>query len=244
MFPTISVGPLVFPTAGLLILLGAYASLNVVERSARLLGQDAARLSNLALTALAAGFIGARLAFVVQYWPAFQRDPLGIVWPLNSGFNVWGGLIAAAAAALFYGRFHQLRPLPALDALIPGLLTGLLFISLADFLGGPGFGKLTSLPWGITQFGVRRHPVQLYELFTGGLALLAWWRLRRDRLPDGQRLYLATALYSGGRLFVDAFRENAWLADSGIHLLQVVSLVVMLAAMWLLGQTMSRSADR
>ena len=42
--------------------------------------------------------------------------------------------------------------------------------------------------------------------------------------------------HSGGRLFVDAFRENAWLADNGVHLLQVVALVVMLAAMWLLGR--------
>ncbi|MCA9968957.1 MAG: prolipoprotein diacylglyceryl transferase, partial [Anaerolineales bacterium] len=135
-----------------------------------------------------------------------------------------------------YGRYHQLPPLATLDALIPGLITGLVILSLADFVGGPGFGKLTSMPWGITQFGVRRHPVQLYEILVGGLALLVWWQLRGDALRPGQRFYLVTALYSGGRLFVDAFRENAWLADNGVHLLQVVALVVMLAAMWLLGR--------
>lgn len=49
-------------------------------------------------------------------------------------------------------------------------------------MGGPGYGVLTAVPWGMTQFGVRRHPVQLYELVVGGLALLAWWRAsRRER---------------------------------------------------------------
>ncbi|MCB9008830.1 MAG: prolipoprotein diacylglyceryl transferase [Ardenticatenaceae bacterium] len=82
------------------------------------------------------------------------------VWRLRR--FLWTGQAAGALAAL--------------DALLPGVVFGLMMASLADFGGGPGFGSLTAVPWGVTQYGVRRHPVQLYELFVGALALLAWWR--------------------------------------------------------------------
>ncbi len=236
MFPTLQIGPLSFPTVGLVYILGAYVALSLNERAARWLKQDAARLYNLSGLLLLAYFVGARLTFVAIYWPVFRQDLLSIVWPLNSGYNLWGGLVIMLATGIFYGRFHQLKPWPTLDVLAPGLLLMLMVISLADFLGGPGFGKLTNMPWGITQFGVRRHPVQIYEVLVALLALAGWWYLHRHRLFDGQLFLLSVAFYSGGRLFIDAYRENAWLADNGIHLLQVVCLVLMLVSLYLLGQ--------
>ncbi len=112
-----------------------------------------------------------------------------------------------------------------MDALAPIIITGLILISLADFLGGPGFGTATNLPWGINQFGIRRHPVQLYEIGVGLLALLAWWfyRNRRD-FRWAAYFSLTTAVYCFGRLFVDAFRANAWLSSGGWHILQILFL--------------------
>lgn len=241
MFPTVQLGPLSFPTTGLLYILGAYLGLSVIERAARLLGQNGARLYNLAGLMLLSYFMGARLTFVAIYWPVFQNDLLSIVWPLTSGYNLWGGLVTMLAAGFFYGRYHQLSLWPTLDALAPGLMVGILVISLADFLGGPGFGKLTSLPWGITQFGVRRHPVQLYEVVVSLFGLASWWYLRRGPLFAGQLFLVSAALVSGGFLFTDAYRENAWLlvgnhAANGVHMLQVLSLVTMLASLYLLGR--------
>ena len=72
---------------------------------------------------------------------------------------------------------RQLPPAGTLDALAPGLVVGLMVVSLADFLAGPGYGSETTLFWAIDLFGVRRHPVQLYEsltmlLFLGVLLIL------------------------------------------------------------------------
>ncbi len=236
MYPTLSLGPLAFPTAPLLLLLGAYGALSAVERAARLLGQNVARLYNLGGVLLLGYFVGARLTFVLIYWPVFRNDLLSVIWPLQSGYNLWGGLLVMLAVGFFYSRYHQLDLWSILDALTPGILIMILALSLADFFGGPGFGKLTTLPWGITQFGVRRHPVQLYEALVVLLALGSWWLMRRSRQFDGQLFLLSAALTSGGFLFTDAYRENAWLAANGIHLLQVVSLVVMLLSLYLLGQ--------
>ena len=98
-----------------------------------------------------------------SYWSSFDDNLLGIVWPLTSGYHAAGGVVIGLAAGFFYGRWRRLALWPALDALAPGLIVFLMAVSLADFLGGAGYGSLTAMPWGINQFGVRRHAVQLYD---------------------------------------------------------------------------------
>lgn len=242
MYPTINLGPMVFPTAGLLYLLGAWISLGVGERAAKRLDQNPDAVYGISATSLFAGLVGARLSFVMLFWPAFSENLLAIIWPLNSGYNLWGGLFFAAAAGFFYGRAKRMGPWATLDALIPGLITGLLFISLADFLAGPGFGTLSRVPWAISQFSMQRHPVQIYELIIGLTALGSWWRLARKPHFDGQLFLVTLSIYSAGRLFVDAFRENAWLSGSGIHILQVICLLALVGSLALLVRLSEQSA--
>ncbi len=141
-------------------------------------------------------------------------------------------MVIGAAAAFFYGRWRRLPLWPSLDILAPGLLVFLIAVSLADFLGGAGYGSLTSLPWGIDVFGVRRHAVQLYEALAGVAALGAWWAATSARGGGiaGRPFLVAVAVYAAGRLFVDAYRENATLID-GFHVVQLVALGVLLPAL-------------
>jgi prolipoprotein diacylglyceryltransferase len=125
---------------------------------------------------------------------------------------------------------------PTLDALAPLLVIGLIIVSLADFLGGPGFGTNTDMPWGIVQFDVRRHPVQLYEIGVGLAALLAWWMLRDRREFEGQLFLVTTAVACFGRLFVDAFRANAWISNGGWHTLQIICLLITVTCLILLAR--------
>ena len=245
MLPFLNLGPLALPTAPLVYLLGVWLALWAVDRAARRLGLDAERHYALATKAVLAGFVGARLAFVLLHWSSYDDNLLGIVWPLTSGYSAVGGALIGAAAAVFYGRWRRLSLWPALDALAPGLLLFLITVSLADFVGGAGYGSLTSMPWGITVFGVRRHAVQLYEAVAGVVALGAWWAASDLRglprpLRSGRPFLWAAVVYSGGRLLVDAYRENATLV-SGFHVTQIVALVVLLLALALLAW---RSGDQ
>ncbi len=236
MFPTIHIGPFVFPTAGIVYLLGIYAALTLVERAAKRLALNVEATYGLAVVALVTGVVAARLAFVAEYWASFSQNLLSIIWPLTSGYTVAAGLFLGAAAAFFYGRYKQLPLWPTLDALMPGLLTAVITISLADFLAGPGYGTLTSVPWGMSVFGIRRHPVQLYEIVLGVAALGVWWLAVKRQAPAGQPFLLALALYSAGRLFLDAYRDNAWLTADGYHILQIMALVVLVGCLVLLGR--------
>jgi phosphatidylglycerol---prolipoprotein diacylglyceryl transferase len=236
MLPTLSLGPLVLPTAPLILILGAWLSLWLLERSAQSLELNHEAVYSLGVVGLLAGFVGARLTFVLLYWEAYQQDWLGIIWPLHTGYLPLAGLVIGGLGAFFYGRFHQLPPLATLDALTPGLLVGLMAISLADFLGWGGFGTVTAVPWAITQFGLQRHPVQVYELLGGLLALAVWWRLLIRRRFEGELFLVTTAVYSATRLFVEAFRDDALLTDGGYRLIQIISLAVLLTCLYALRQ--------
>ncbi|MGB3715015.1 MAG: prolipoprotein diacylglyceryl transferase family protein [Candidatus Promineifilaceae bacterium] len=243
MLPNISLGQLVIPSNGLVFIVGMWIVLTVVERSARKLKLEPETTYTLAAISLAAGFIGARLVFVFLHWTAFRENLSGIIWPLTSGYDLWGGLVIAVGAGFFYGRAKQLPPAGTLDALAPGLMTALLAISLSDFLAGPGYGIETAMPWAIDVYGINRHPVQIYEIIVAAAALVIWRVALSNRFFDGQLFLLTIAVYGGGRLFVDAFRANAWLTASGFHVIQVVTLVIVLISLFLLARETTTSAE-
>ena len=234
MFPTINIGPFVFPTAGLVYLAGAYIALTLIERAAKRLDLNVENTYGVAVVGLIVGIAAARLAFVAEYWASFSQNLISIIWPLTSGYNVGAGLFFGVAAAFFYGRYKRLPLWSTLDALTPGLLTAFITLSLADFLAGPGYGTLTNVPWGISVFGIRRHPVQVYEIMLGLAALGIWWQVVKRQASAGQPFLLALALYSAGRLFLDAYRDNAWLTADGYHVTQMIALAVLLGCLVML----------
>jgi prolipoprotein diacylglyceryltransferase len=236
MFPTLDIGPLVLPTSGLIIIAGAWLALSATERAAKKLGLNAEATYTLVAIMMASAFVAARLVFVILHWPAYQSDLLSIIWPLTSGYSWWAGVLAAAAAAILTIRAKALPPWPTLDALAPGLIIALMAMSLIDFAAGPGFGQESSVPWAIDMFGIRRHPVQIYELAVGAVALLVWWRTAGRRRYDGQLFLLTVAIYAGGRLFFDAFRANTPLTSGGLHIIQIASLAILLVCIFLMGR--------
>ena len=238
MLPYLNLGPIGLPTGPLIYIAGVWLALYAVDRAARRLGQTPESVYGLATVALLGGFIGARLWFVLLHWSSYDDNLLGIIWPLTSGYNAAGGVLIGLTAAFFYGRWRRLPLWPTLDALAPGLLVFLMAVSLADFLGGAGYGSLTAMPWGINQFGVRRHAVQLYEVAAGVVALGVWWAATSPRWIGraGRPFLLAVAVYAAGRLFVDAFKETTPLTSGGIHVVQVVALVTLLLALILMAR--------
>lgn len=231
--PAVEIGPVVIPTAGLVYILGVWLSLSMVEWAAKASQQDVPTMYSLAVVILGFGLVGARLLFVGLHWSAYQQNLVGIIWPLTTGFELSGGLVVGALAGFFWGRAKNLAPAGTLNLLLPGLITGLMVVSLADFLAGPGYGAETTMPWGVTQYAIRRHPVQLYEIGVGLVALAGWrFMTRMEIVAPGRTAIVTLILYSAGRLFADAFRGNPWLTAGGYHLIQIISLLTLTMALF------------
>jgi phosphatidylglycerol:prolipoprotein diacylglycerol transferase len=238
MLPVLNIGPLAIPTGPLLLLLGAWIALSVVERTAKRVGLPVNDTYAVATTALLAGVIGARIVFVALHWSAFRANLLGIIWPLNTGYDVWGGVLIGVTAAAIVVYRRGLNRWRVLDSLAPGVLVLLAAVALAQLAAGTAYGTETSVPWGIRLFDlpIRRHPVQLYDVLAVLVALAGWWWAVRRAMSAGGPALVAAALYGTGRLLLEAYRATPWTTVDGYRVAQFMALAVVGTALFLLAR--------
>lgn len=216
MFPVLQVGPLALQMPGLIVLLGAWLGLDLMERLAHRKKQSAETLYNLVFIAFVSGLTGARLLFAAQHGAVFAQSPLSL-FSLNPGLlDPFGGAAAALLATLVYGQRKQLGLWRTLDALTPFFAALAVGAALSAAAAGIFFGMETSLPWGIDLWGAKRHPTQFYAL---GLALvnlvILGWQGRKNPQPQGRLFLLFAALTAGGWLLVEGLRGDSVLLPGG-----------------------------
>lgn len=235
---------------GLMIALGVIAAVELGRARWRARGGNPDDVYAIALWAVPAGLIGARLYHVVTDWNRLYSD--GRWWPeafkvWNGGLGIPGGAALGIAVGVWVAHHRGWRLGPGLDALIPG-------IPLAQAIGRVGnwwnqevFGRPTSLPWGLEISPKNRpvdyltsstfHPTFLYELLWNlALCGLLIWLDRKRTLRPGTVLPLYVGGYFLGRLWIEALRSdeathvlglrvNIWLSIIGIAAAAIVLLV-------------------
>lgn len=235
MLPVLPIGGLALPVPGLVVILGLWIGLALAERQASKYGINPTLIYNLAFTALVAGVIGARLAYVVRFPEVFLATPLNL-FSRNLGLlDLWGGIATAILAGMVYGQRKKLALWPTLDALTPALAVFAIALGLSNLASGAAFGAPSSVPWAIELWGDRRHPVQVYETLAAGLILWAVWPGRGlfTNLPAAGVTFLTfVALSAAARLFLEAFRGDSLLLPGGLRTAQVLAWLVLAASLW------------
>jgi phosphatidylglycerol:prolipoprotein diacylglycerol transferase len=234
MLPYLNLGGLALPVPQLLLLAGVYMGLNQLERFAERFKVRGEALYTLAFTGLLAGFIGARLAYVVRFPNAFLQNPLNIL-SLNGGlFDLPGGLAVGLIAALIYAQRKRMPLWPTLDALTPALAVFLVFLPLSNLAAGNAYGAPANLPWSIELWGALRHPTQVYEFLAAAAILLALWPSRQTADKPAGVYFLAFLLLSAGaRLFFEAFHGDSLSLIWQFRDAQVVSFGLLAGALFL-----------
>ncbi len=110
----------------------------------------------------AAGFVGARIFHVIEYWKiSYRKETLDgsfaflptLIEILNvpqGGLVVYGALIGGMIAFIFLVRRFRLPPLAFADFIAPSMLLGLAIGRLGCLLNGCCFGGLCEAPWAVT----------------------------------------------------------------------------------------------
>lgn len=237
MFPTIPIGPLRLQTYGLVLLIAYLAGMWLAARQARRYAVDSDHVYNAGFYALLAGLIAARLGHAVAFAEVYRYDPLQVFSLSPGAFLLAPGAIGAGAALAIYVRRHRLPAARMLDIAAPAALLALAVVNLGAFLAGRDLGAASDVPWAVALFGVRRHPVALYQaLALVGLLALVLWVERRSPQRPGQLALLALFGYATLRLFLEPLRAESLLVGDGWRAAQAVALVVVLASGWLLGR--------
>ena len=215
------VGPLAMPTYGILLVLGMLAGLWIVTRQARKAGLVPETITDMAVYAIIAGLMGAKVLLLIVEWPFYSRNPRELLSLFQSGGVFYGGLLGAIPVAFWYARRHQLDGWKTADVLAPGVAVGQAIGRMGCFMAGCCYGKPTSVPWAVTftdVFANRNvgtpldtplHPTQIYESLACFLIMgILLWMAPRKRF-HGQVVLAYVVLYAVARFVVEMFRGDA-----------------------------------
>ena len=236
---TLEIGPLKLNAYGLMIALGVVAAVWLAGRRLEQRGIGKRDdISEMALWAVPAGVIGARLYHVVTDWSRFSDNPGDIVKIWEGGLGIWGGIALGVIVGLWVMKRKGLPIALTLTCVTPAL-------PLAQSIGRWGnwwnqelFGKPTDLPWALEVSsetavkagelpGTTFHPTFLYESI--GCLLIAVVLVlidRRVKLRPGLLFFVYTAMYTFMRFFIEGLRVDPATAAGGLRLNQWTSIVV------------------
>lgn len=141
---------------GMMVLLAIVASLLLVVYESRRMGLHPDLMLSLAFFMILAGFAGARLFYVIEYWPQFSAPTwkgtvANVLKLTDGGLVVYGSFIGGVLSILLFVRQHRLSLLAVADLLAPSLMLGLALGRIGCFLNGCCWGAMCDeSPLGIT----------------------------------------------------------------------------------------------
>lgn len=243
----ISIGPLELRAYGLFIAIGAIVAVGIARRRwASLTGSDSDAIGDVAVWAIPAGFVGARLYHVITDWHRFEDAPLDAFKVWEGGLGIPGAILLGAVVGVAVARRKGYDVPLLMDAVAPALPVAQAIGRLGNWFNQELFGRPTDLPWGLEIDPGRRpegyesvetfHPTFLYEALWN-LALAAFLVVlgRRKVLRPGQLFVLYVGGYALGRLWVEALRIDTATRIAGVRVnLWVSGLTIVAAALWFL----------
>ncbi|WP_431936326.1 prolipoprotein diacylglyceryl transferase [Micromonospora sp. RP3T] len=247
-------GPVPIRAYALCIIVGIVVACVVTEYRLRRRGVAPGAVLDIAVWAVPAGIIGARLYHVItspeKYFGA-DGQPLKAFAIWEGGLGIWGAVAGGAVGAWLAARQLGIPLSVVADALAPGLPLAQAVGRLGNWFNNELYGGRTSLPWGlevhvmdpdnpgralrddagnpVLQPGLY-HPTFLYEaLWNVGVAALVLVLDRKLRLGRGRAFALYVMGYTAGRFWIELMRT-----DEANHILGV-RLNVWTAALVFLG---------
>lgn len=233
-----SIGPLTVHGYGLMIGIGVLCCIFMGMKRAKKNGLSEDAVIDIAIWGLVAGFLGAKLLYVIVEWKRFLADPLSVLG--SEGFVVYGGIIAGVLAAIIYCKRKKLVFLEYFDLCSASIALAQGFGRIGCFLAGCCYGRETTSSLGIVfpegslaPAGVKVLPTQLFSSAGdfGIMFVLLWHYHHRKKVGDTGFLYML--LYGIGRFGIE-FLRNDNRGEVGIFSTsQFISLFIIAAAILL-----------
>ena len=243
-FNSIDIGPFSLNLYGLMIAIGVVAAVWLFGRrlEERHIGtRDDA--SSIAIWAVLAGVIGARLYHVATDWDLFADDLGRIPQIWKGGLGIPGGLLFGVPVGLYFARKRGIPLAAAATCAAPAIPLAQAIGRWGNYFNQELYGRPTDLPWGleidnppaIYEVGTTFHPTFLYEsLWSLGLCLLLLWIDKKFRPAPGQLFVMYVIGYGIGRFWVEGLRIDRADEFAGLRFNQWVAAVAVVGGLVLL----------
>ncbi len=243
----LSLGPLDIHAYGMMIALGVVAGVWLSGRrmeAAKVGTRD--DMSAIAMWAVAAGVIGARVYYVITDKSQPWKEPSRWLKIWEGGLGIPGGLLLGVLVGAWAIRRRGLSVAGVLTAAAPALPLAQAIGRIGNWWNQELYGRATTLPWALriddanlpgggpsSQYpsGTTFHPTFLYEvLWNLALCVILIVIGKRVLLRPGRLLALYVIGYFTGRFWIEGLRIDPANSGGGLRLNQWVSLFVVLAA--------------
>jgi prolipoprotein diacylglyceryl transferase len=220
--------------------------------------------SSIAIWAVPAGVVGARLYHVITDWERFDGRLVDVFKIWKGGLGIWGGVALGVVVGLYVARRRGLSVPNTLTAVAPALPLAQAIGRIGNWFNQELFGRATTLPWGLEiddkhlprgyESGTLFHPTFLYEAI--GNVVLCVVLLQLDRraslraeppamLRPGRLFLFYTAGYTLLRFFVEELRIDTAKSAGGLRLNQWTSIgVFVVSVTWLIIDSRRASAKQ
>ena len=249
-------GPVPIRAYALCIILGIVVACVVTEYRLRRRGVAPGAVLDIAVWAVPAGIIGARIYHVItspeKYFGA-GGEPIKALYIWEGGLGIWGAVAGGAVGAWLAARQLGIPFTVIADALAPGLPLAQAVGRLGNWFNNELYGGRTTLPWGlevhvmdpdnpghalrddagnpVLQPGLY-HPTFLYEaLWNIGVAALVLFLDRKLRLGRGRAFALYVMGYTAGRFWIELMRTDEANLILGVRLNVWTAALVFLGAL-------------
>lgn len=219
----------------IIICIGILAAYFICDRLAPRFQIDRENLLDAMLIGLPAGFIGARLWYILGDLENFDSF-MDVIAVWEGGLAIYGGIMGACVAAFFLCRHKKISMLNLLDLVAIGFMIGQMIGRWGNFANVEVFGVQTELPWrmgvGIDCIAEYVHPLFLYESIWNLIGLLMIFAYMDFRKAKGEIFLLYTVWYGIGRAWMEPLRDSAYnLRIFGLRVNMVLAIVAVLAAL-------------
>jgi len=248
-------GPFPLRAYALAIIVGIFVAVALTNRRWVERGGDPDEVLTIVYWAVPFGIVGGRLYHVISSPDAYfgaGGDPVSALYIWQGGLGIWGAIALGAVGAWIGARRERVSFSSFADAVAPGLLVAQAIGRLGNWFNQELFGSPTTLPWGLEidpsiaarvgdfPAGTLFHPTFLYELLWN-LAAAAILIVvdRRMKLGHGRAFWGYVALYTLGRVWIEALRIDDAELVLGLRLnvwTSILMFVVAVGAFALLGR--------
>jgi phosphatidylglycerol---prolipoprotein diacylglyceryl transferase len=192
--------------------------------------------------------VGGRLGYVLFYNPWYYlQNPFDIFAVWKGGMASHGGFIGVTVALMYVLRGRTWDEfLRIADVISIPIAIGLGLGRIGNFINQELYGTITSLPWGMYFAGAEglRHPIQLYDFaLQMMIAGLCFMHLRRSK-TSGKTFALFLILYGVARFLLEFIREQNGVYFWGLSEGQILTIPLLVIALWLWRQTGRRFVNR
>ena len=245
MFPDlISIGPFTIHTYGFFVAVGFAVGILTAVKVGKSQGVPSQQVMDMAFVMIVWAIIGSRLFYVLINFSHYKIHPLDIIKLWQGGLVFSGGLVATAAAMLWYLRRHRLSFWSTGDLWAPSLALGQALGRVGCFMAGCCYGRPTGSSWGVVftnpkslaPLNIPLYPTQVFEAFGGFMIFLILLFLHGKRKFEGQVFLWYLILHSTARLFVERFRgdERGLIPGTDMSATQLVAILILVGSVVLL----------